>query len=324
MLDIFKQKIKNLRLYSIYRKIRFRLHHVPYYNKVKSFSKYYFNGLVNRTDEHHVFLLAGGLSFSIFVCIIPFTLILFAIVGGLFSSSYMQYQLNILIDTIIPYHQYSELVKNIIYSRISEAVQYRSIAGWIGGLGLLFAASGLFSSMRTILNRVMGVEVNEHFILSKLKDFAMVLMFVLAFFVTTVLIPFVDLLRKGASDISVLSYFQSGIFGSFIFSLLSFALVFILFFLMYFLVPKRKLSKRAIFLSALYASILWEVAKEGFGIYIYHFSRLGRIYGTYTLIVVVAFWIYYSSIVFIFGAEIGRLFHERRYQRNREEEILST
>ena len=322
MFKKFKVRFKKTKLYALYRHVRFRLNRHPSYVKVKKFILYYFKGLLNRIDEHHIFLLAGGLSFSIFVCVIPFTLIIFAIVGTIFDSSYMQYQLDILIDTVIPYYQYSEFVKNIIYSRINEVIEYRNLAGIIGGFGLLVASSSLFSSMRTILNRVMGIEATEHFILSKLKDFALVILFILAFFITTILIPLIEFLKRSANNISELSFLQSGIFAHFMFSVLSFLLVFLLFLMMYFIVPKRKLSKKAIFLSSFFAAVLWEAAKELFGFYIYHFGSLGKIYGTYALIVVVAFWIYYSSVVFILGAEIGRLFYERRYQRNMEEEMM--
>jgi membrane protein len=63
--------------------------------------------------------------------------------------------------------------------------------------------------------------------------------------------------------------------------------------------------------SAFWAALLWEAAKQLFGYYLYHFSSFGKIYGTYALVVVVAFWIYFSSVVFIVGAEIGKLFQER-------------
>ncbi|MCH7827530.1 MAG: hypothetical protein IIC75_06115, partial [Bacteroidetes bacterium] len=53
-----------------------------------------------------------------------------------------------------------------------------------------------------------------------------------------------------------------------------------------------------------------------FGYYIYHFGFIGRIYGTYAFLVVVAFWIYYSSVVFIIGAEIAKLHSDRVFGRN--------
>ena len=317
-----KEKVKAAPFYHKYRILRFKLNLTPRFQKIKDFAKHYFGGLIDRMDDHHIFLLAGGLAFSIFVCIIPFALILFAVVGTILNSEYMQLQVNGLIDTIIPYHQYSEFVKRIIFTRINEVIEYKNLAGLIGGFGLLFAASSLFSSMRTILNSVFESGSSEHFILAKLKDFALVIMVILIFFVTTVLMPFVDLLRQKADQFQSLHFLYSGIFEHAVFSLLSLVLVFILFSVLYFAVPKKKLGKKATFLSAFWAAILWETAKQIFGYYLYHFSALGKIYGTYVLFVVVAFWIYYSSIVFIIGAVVGKLYADRKYLINKGEEII--
>ncbi len=317
-----KEKVKKISLYQKYRIVRFKLNLTPRFQNIRDFIRHYFGGIINRTDEHHVFLLAGGLSFSIFVCIIPFALIVFAVVGTILNSEYMQFQVNGLIDTVIPYHQYSEFVKRIIFTRINEVIEYKNLAGVIGGFGLLFAASGLFSSMRTILNTVLDSKSDEHFILAKLKDFALVIMVIIIFFITTVLMPFVDLLRQKADQFQSLHFLYSGIFEHVVFSALSLVLVFILFSILYFTVPKKKIGKKATFLSALWAAVLWETAKQIFGYYIYHFSSLGKIYGTYVLFVVVAFWIYYSSTVFIIGAEIGKLYSDRRYAINKGEEII--
>ncbi len=317
-----KDKVKKAPIYHRYRILRFKLNLTPRFQKIRDFIVHYFGGLINRMDDHHIFLLAGGLAFSIFVCIIPFALIVFAVVGTILNSEYMQLQVNGLIDTIIPYQQYSEFVKRIIFTRINEVIKYKNLAGIIGGFGLLFAASGLFSSMRTILNSVFESRNDEHFILAKLKDFALVIMVILIFFVTTVLMPFVDILRQKADQFQSLHFLYSGIFEHVVFSLLSLILVFILFSVLYFAVPKKKLGKKATFISAFWAAILWETAKQIFGYYIYHFSALGKIYGTYVLFVVVAFWIYYSSIVFIVGAELGKLYSDRRYAINKGEEII--
>ena len=283
-----------------------------WWRRFKKFFMHYFGGLYNRIDEHHVFLLAGGLAFSLFICIIPFILIIFAVLGSILDSQYMQYQVNLMIDTIIPYYQYSEFVKKIIFSRINEVIEYKNVAGIVGGFGLLFAASGLFSSMRTILNTVFGTNYDVHFLIGKLRDFAMVLLVIIIFFITTITMPLLDVLRQSASQWKSLSFFNTGIFEHFLFSSLSFILIFILFVILYFTVPLRKLGRRANFISALWAALLWETAKQLFGYYIYNFASFGRIYGAYALVVVVAFWIYYSSVVFIIGAEIGRLYYERR------------
>lgn len=310
------KKFYNSKIYSLIKKVKLYLHFKPSYQKTKDFFKHYIRGLMSRIDEHHVFLLAGGLAFSLFVCIIPFFLIMFAVLGNILDSQSMQYQVNAAIDAIIPYYKYSEFVKHIIFSRIDEVIKYKNIAGIIGGFGLLFAASGLFSSMRTILNRVLGVEANVHFIIGKLRDLGLVLMVILFFFVMTVLTPVLDLIRQSLLQLGTLSFLNIGFFEHFIFTVISLIVIFIVFIVLYITVPVRKLGKRATLISAMWAAILWEAAKQVFGFYIHHFTTIGRIYGTYALIVVVAFWIYYSSIVFIIGAEIGRLYSERKFSTN--------
>jgi len=183
----------------------------PSYKKFKVFFKHYILGLRSRIDEHHVFLLAGGLAFSLLVCIIPFFLIMFFILGNILNSHNIQAQVNIAIDTIIPYDNYSEFVKRIIFTRINEVIEYKNIAGIVGGFGLLFAASGLFSSMRTILNKVSGVETNVHFLLGKLRDFALVIMVILIFFITTITSPVLDVIIQSAQGWDKLSFFKSPI-----------------------------------------------------------------------------------------------------------------
>jgi membrane protein len=308
-----KSRIKESDLYSKFRKLRFVLHLTPSYSKIKSFVIYYYNGLVKRIDEHHVFLFAGGLAFSIFICIIPFVLIIFAVLGNLLDSTYVQFQINTLIETIIPYSRYSEFVKKIIFNRINEVIAYRNIAGIIGGFGLLFAASSLFSSMRTILNKVYGVEIDVNIFIAKLRDFALVFMVIIIFFITTISMPTIDLLRQKAGEYNTFEFLSNGIFSHVIFSLLSLLLIFIVFTVLYVTVPLRKLGRKATLMSALWAAVLWEAAKQLFGYYLYNFAAFNRSYGAYALVVVVAFWIYYSSVVFIVGAEIGHLYYERNF-----------
>jgi membrane protein len=283
----------------------------PFYNKTKDFTSHYFGGLYTRIDEHHVFLNASGLAFELFLCIIPFMLIIFAVLGSILASNNIQYQINLLIDTIIPYYEYSEFVKKIIFTRINEVIEYQTVAGIIGGFGLFFAASGLFSSMRTILNQVFGITKSVNLLLGKLRDFALVVMVIVIFFLTTICAPIIDVLGQSAGQFEALAFFKAPIFQHFFLSLLSFTIIFFVFSVLYFTVPVKKLRKRSTFVSAFWAALLWETAKQLFGYYLYHFSSFGKIYGTYALVIVVAFWIYFSSVVFIIGAEIGKLFQER-------------
>lgn len=316
----FISRIRNSYLYAQFRKLRFLLHLTPSFHTIKDFVKHYFGGLYQRTDEHHIFLLGGGLAFSLFICIVPFVLIIFSVLGSLLDSTYMQYQINILIETIVPYYQYAEFVKKIIFARITEVIEYKTVAGIVGVFGLLFAASGLFSSMRTILNAIFGMKTEEPVLFAKLKDFALVLLVILVFFVTTMMMPVFNLIIEATDKLYNTKFMQYGIMQDIVLSAISFTLIFILFSILYLVVPKQKIGKKAVLVGAFWAALLWEAAKQLFGYYLHNFAAFGKIYGTYALVVVVAFWIFYASIVFIIGAEIGKLYSERRIILDKQSE----
>ena len=93
------QIIRSSKIYEVFRKVRFYLHLIPAWHWFKGFVKHYFGGLYDRTDRHHLFLLSGGLAFSLFVCIIPMTLIIFWLLGKFLNSAEVELQIITLIDT---------------------------------------------------------------------------------------------------------------------------------------------------------------------------------------------------------------------------------
>jgi membrane protein len=289
---------------------------------MSSWARHYLVGIYDRTDTHHIFLMGGGLAFSIFVCIVPFVLIIFWLLGIFLDSSQVEIQINTLIDTIIPYESYSEFVKSILYKRINELIEYKTIAGWVGLTGLFFAASGLFTAIRVILNQINGTDVEVNIFKGKLRDFALILILILLFLSSTMILPLIQTMRNVASEFSVMEFFDLPIFAQIFVSIFSTLLIFSLFAMMYRFVPTMKIRKRSVVVGALWASFFWEAAKQGFGYYLNNFANFGKIYGTYALIVVVAFWIYYSSIVFILGGEIGKLFNEKLEERIASNEKL--
>ncbi|MBU8933698.1 MAG: YihY/virulence factor BrkB family protein [candidate division Zixibacteria bacterium] len=286
--------------------------HPPVYYSVRQWLRHYFGGLYYRIDEHHIFLLSSGLSFSLFVCVVPIVLVMFAVLGIILEQSALESEITIIIDRFIPSETYSNTVQQFVFDRIEEFRVYRKVAGIIGAFGLLFAASGLFSTMRTILNRAFNSKVQKHPLVGKLRDLGMILLVMIYVLFSITILPVLEILKDSASKIELLQSLELSTLERFSFLVLSFTIVFSVFFVLYYLIPYEKLQKRVVALSALWAAVLWEIAKQAFGYYITHAATLTAIYGTYVFLVVVAFWFYYSSVVFIVGAEIGQLFRERQ------------
>ena len=272
---------------------------------------YYLKGLQKKTDQHHIFLWSGGLAFSLFVCIIPLILIIFFILGTVLKASSLESQIASIISQIVPYPEYAAFIKKIISSRIQEVIAHRDLAAYVGLPGLVFAASGLFSSMRTILNTIFKTGRQESVLSGKLKDLVLILVIVVLISLLTAVLPILEILKEAPSNWTFLKFLEFTTVQKLFFSIGSFAIIYLMFFVVYYFVPYQKIGVKTAALSALCASLLWEIAKKLFGYYITNLATLDKIYGAYIFFVVIGFWIYYSSMTFILAAEVGQLNREK-------------
>jgi len=277
---------------------------------LKESLKHYFGGLYTRADQHHIFLLSGGLAFSLFVCIVPMILIIFSIAGSILERPSIAEDINLFINRAIPYAEYADFVKDKVFARVEEFKMYKGIAGIIGFVGILFAASGLFSAMRTTLNLAYRLRPTESVLVGKLRDFGLVLLVMIYFLISTTILPAMEILESYAQNNEALNNILPEIFSEFAFWLFSFTIIFFAFLVIYWAIPQGKVSVKKAIVSALAAAVLWEVAKQLFGFYITHAITLKKVYGAYVFMVVVAFWVYYTGIVFLLGAEIGQLYSD--------------
>jgi len=285
------------------------------------FLKFFFRGLYERVGENHIFLFGGGLAFAIIICMVPFVLIIFYLLGRVLESATVSQQIDLFIDTMIPYLQYANKVKLILHTRADEVIAYKNIAGYVGAVGLIFAASGLFSSMRTSLNRIFDTEGPSIYV-AKLRDLGMVLLVIIFIMLATAIFPVFEIIKDSADKIEILRRFQlSGVQGTFYFAGSLFT-IFVLFFTLYNLIPNKRLGFKVPAVGAFWAALLWVAAKEIFGYYITNIASLKRIYGTYMLFAVVTFWLYYSSVVFLLGAQIAQLYRERKILKKQGDLLL--
>jgi membrane protein len=97
---------------------------------------------------------------------------------------------------------------------------------------------------------------------------------------------------------------------------LSLGLMFGMFFLLYYLIPYEQLGKKVALASALWATLLWEIARNIFKYYLNNMLSGNPLYGAFVLIIAILLWVFYSACLFIVGAEIGQLFRERHLFKN--------
>ncbi|MBN1301600.1 MAG: YihY/virulence factor BrkB family protein [Melioribacteraceae bacterium] len=288
------------------------------FRKILCFFRHYVGGVFKRMDKNHLFLSGAGIAFSILLSLVPFILLSLSILGNIIDPNTIEDQIKRVIETIIPYPEYAGYVQKSIIKRIPDVIEYSTVTGYIGAFGLLFTSTWLFSSMRSVLNKIYKSEEERGAFWGLIRDFGMVLLVIIFIAMSTFILPVLNILIDAAEKVEILGVFRVSEFMDSIFSLIGILIIFLMFFTFYKLIPYAKLGKRIPVVSAFWATIFWELAKELFGYYVYDFLSENRVYGAFIIIVVVLFWLFYSSCLFILGAEIGQLYRERLEDRKQK------
>jgi len=300
---------------------------IPILRRITSFLNHYVLGLFKRMDQHEIFFAGAGISFSLLVGIIPLILLVFSFLGNIFNQVTIELQFNNLIDQLIPYPDYAKYIKHLISSRLPEIIEYKTAAGFIGISGLLLTSSWIFTTIRTILNRIFSVNVHKGLLYGLIRDLIMVILLLMFITISIFILPTINIINQLAQDSGfVQSYYYNPLwnFASNGFSLI---LIFILFFALYYLIPYELIGRSAAAVCAFWATLLWELARGIFGYYINYVLKTNPFYGAFVLMIAIMFWIFYSACLFIVAAEIGQLFRERRLMiaklKNEKEHITS-
>lgn len=281
------------------------------YRKILDFLNHYIIGLFKRIDEHHIFLSGGGIAFSLILSTIPILLLVFAVLENIIDPTKIEANLSQLINTIIPYPEYADFTTSAIMRRMPGVFQYSAAAFYLGLAGLFFTSTWLFSSMRTILNRIFGSTKDKGAIIGLIRDFGMVILIISLVLISTFILPTINIFIKVTENLEILENFRVDTVIHVLFPFTSILVVLLLFFLFYSLIPYAKLNKKVTFVGAFWATILWELARIFFGYYIHAFLQSNKFYEAFLLVIVLLFWLFYASILFIIGAEIAQLYRER-------------
>ena len=92
--------------------------------------------------------------------------------------------------------------------------------------------------------------------------------------------------------------------------LISFGLIAVLFAAIYKILPDRQLQWRDVAIGAIVTALLFDIGKSVIGLYIGS-TAVANSFGAAGALAVVLLWVYYSSQIFLLGAEFTRAYAER-------------
>jgi membrane protein len=100
------------------------------------------------------------------------------------------------------------------------------------------------------------------------------------------------------------------------------ALLALMFFALYKFLPIRRVRTKTAWVAALFALVMFELAKVAFNLYVSSFNPGSLYTGAAAAVVVVVIWVYYAALIFILGGEVGQVYELRRTRKRQREVFL--
>ncbi len=259
---------------------------------------------LRKFNDDNGFFLSSGITFNILINLIPFIMLLLALVGAyLYNDQEVLNHIHAYFRDVAPALD-PKIMKNLM-----DVIQNRQIVGILGFVGFLWFSTCVFASLRIALNIVFRVEKSRGMLLGIGIDLLMIFLAGILLLVSMILSSVVTFLQGYQGQIPVavgptiqwiLKY------------LLPFFLTFCMFFLIYKIIPNKRVHFKSALQAALFTSLLWELAKHLFTWYVAHLAEYSIFYGSLSTLVVFVLWVYYSSTILIVGGEFAYFLEEDR------------
>jgi membrane protein len=259
---------------------------------------------LRKFNDDNGFFLSSGIAFNILINLIPFIMLLLALVG-----TYLYNDQDVLHHIRAYFREAAPALDPKIMENLADVMKNRQIVGILGFVGLLWISTWVFGSLRIVLNIVFRVEKSQGMLQGIGVDLLMILLVGSLLLVSMILSSAVTFLQGYQDRILVaigptiqwiLKY------------LLPFFLTYCMFVLIYKIIPHRRIHFSSALQAALFAGLLYELAKHLFAWYVVHLARYSIFYGSLSTLVIFVLWVYYSSTILVVGGEFAYFLEEDR------------
>ncbi len=249
---------------------------------------------------------AAAIAYYTLFSVFPLTLLLISLGSFVLNSQQAQEAALTAVGTYLPFA--TELVQR----NIERVLELRGTASVIGVVGFIWAASGVFGSLSRAINLAWDLERPRPAWAERALAAGLVLLvallFSLSLFSTAAFEVVERLARLLPSDapISGLSLIDLASTG------LPYIFTVLLFSFLYTVLPSTRVAWTEVLPGALLASVVWEVAKNGFTIYLGSFATYNLVYGSLGAVIALLLWSYISGLIILLGAEFTVQYARRR------------
>ncbi len=254
--------------------------------------------------------MAASLSFYTFFSLPALLSLLLSLVGWLTDPAQVQRAIVSQVGTLIGTAGAEQVTTIIQHSKAGSGPA--SLGTILSVLALAFGATTSFAQLQSALNKIWAVKPDPHrnqirvFLVKRIFSFGIV---VTVAFLLLVSLIVSTLLSAAATRITHMLGTPAVVLevGS---SLLSFLVIAALFAAMYRYLPDARIGWRDVGAGALASALLFVLGKTVIGFYLGG-TNPGSAYGAAGSLAVVLIWVYYTTMILLFGAEFTELWAER-------------
>jgi membrane protein len=253
---------------------------------------------------------AAALTYFALLSLFPALLVGVAILGVFGQEGLINDAANYLKDAGAPPETVDAVTSAL---RSAQSERGTAVGALVVGLATaLYGASGAFGATGSALNQVWRVEEGRGFVKHKVQNLLWTIVLLLLSLITTVLLFLGggianDALGKIGLGDTVADIWQIARWpAALLFAMLIYAVV-------YYAAPNVEVRRwQYITPGAVFGVVAWILASLAFFFYVSNFSSYSATYGAFAAVVILLVWLYLTSSILLFGAELNVVVDQRR------------
>lgn len=268
--------------------------------------------------KKNVFFNASAITFNLFICAVPFTLILISILGYILSIDTAFEELLRYGRELFPAFTFETQSGDVIQGAITledliePLVGARQVFGILGLAILLIFAQGLFHTLKHVMFDVYDIEDRKSPIMELIYNFFAfgVIGGVFVFFTMAIsLISFFtfDSYEVPYTDIVI----EFGWVADWLTGVVPIVFTLLLFYVIYRYISEKRMKRQVALLATIFYTFLFEAAKYGVSVYLeYALTAYRYFYQGYTILIIIGLWVFYTAVLYVVTTIFARAFQE--------------
>jgi membrane protein len=251
-------------------------------------------------------VLAASIAFFTIFSLAPLLLLVVALAGLVFGQDQTSAEIQRQFESLMGADS-AEFVAGVI-SRASKGGG--GVAAVVSIGTLVFGATGVFVQLKSALNSVWGVQIKSEktrdtlirLIWDRVASFAMMLVIAFLLLVSLAVSAALAALARWSTELVP----ERELLMRSINGVVSFAVLTFLFCTAFKILPDVRIAWRVVWFGGAVTALLFTIGKELIGMYLGQ-GFVASVYGAAGSMIVILMWVYYSSIIFLYGAEATEL-----------------